>query len=376
MNLTIKNASEQQIYASMFGINSDCEWVLYNFSSNTLDVCVTGSTVAMDYMFPMTGDIFISDVPQLASGIVLFSYNQLPNDFAVVPDGNGIATVQSPSFLPNTLDYDTVFNVVEFTYTGTTAGGAPAVWIDITNVDFFSTPIQLILSGTNPSGAYLESKGSMKSGRDSVFADFIKETEGTVFSELVVTGGSFGSGNVRILGPQHGISAGVIPTSYWDSYVAAMWKLYATDVLTVTASSYGTYTGNTTPGQLIMTNVSDSTDVHVFQEPGPDLAADIFGCSGTLAAPNDARGAIAAVIGAAINRSTILENPNQPDCEVSDYYQLTGSTNLYASVLHKFYMDGTTYAFPFDDVCNGSSTLSCTTPEAATIILSTFDDIC
>jgi len=44
--------------------------------------------------------------------------------------------------------------------------------------------------------------------------------------------------------------------------------------------------------------------------------------------------------------------------------------------LHNFYVDGTTYAFPFDDVCNGSSTLSCTTPEAATIILSTFDSIC
>ena len=373
MNLTIKNESGQQVYASMFGIDANCKWVLYNFSSNTLDVCVTGSTDAMNYMFPMSGDIFIQDVPQLASGIVLFSYNQLPKDFAVVPDGNGIPTVQSPSFLPNTLDYETLFNVVEFTYTGTTAGGAPAVWLDITNVDFFSTPIQLILSGTNPSGSYLESKGSMKSGRDSVFTEFCNETEGTVFSGLVVTGST---GNIRILGPQHGISAGVIPTSYWDSYVAAMWKLYATDVLTVTASSYGTYTGNTTLGQLIMTNIANSAETHTFLEPGPGLAADIFGCAGTLAAPNDARGAIAAVIGAAINRSTILENPNQPDCEVSDYYQLTGSTNLYASVLHKFYVDGTTYAFPFDDVCNGSSTLSCTTPEAATIILSTFDDIC
>ena len=373
MNLTIINASEQQVYTSMFGIDNGGNWCLYNFSTDTLDEC-TSATTAMDYMYPMSGDIFIQSVPQLASGIVLFSYNQLPNDFAVVLNGDGIYTVQSPSFLPGTSDYETVFNVVEFTYTGTTNNGAPAVWVDVTNVDFFSTPIEIILSGTNPSGAYFESKGSMKSGIDTVFSDFINETQGTVFSGLVVTGGSFGSGNVRILGPQHGISAGLIPTSYWDAYVDSMWTLYATETLNV-VTSYGSYTGTTASGDLIFTNLENG-DTHMYSQPGPGLASDIFGCSGTLAAPNDAHGAIAAVIGAAINRSTILENASQPDCLVSDYYQLTGSTNLYAAVLHKFYMDGTTYAFPFDDVCNGSSTLSCTTPEAATIILSTFENIC
>lgn len=370
MNLTIKNESGQQVYASMFGIDSNCNWCIYNFTGGTLDEC-TSATTAMDYMYPMAGDIFISDVPQLASGIVLFTYNQLPNDFAVVLNGDGVYTVQSPSFLSGTSDYETIFNVVEFTYSGTTNGGAPAVWIDITNVDFFSTPIELTLSGTNPSGPYFEGKGAMKSGRDAVFAEFVNDTQGTAFAALAVTGAS---GNIRILGPQHGVAENIIPTDYWDSYVNDMWNLYSTEVLTVT-TSYGTYTGNTTPGELIMTNVSNSAETHTFMQPGPGLAADIFGCAGTLAAPNDARGAIAAVIGAAINRSTILTNPNQPDCVVTDYYQVSGSTNLYASVLHKFYVDGTTYAFPFDDVCNGSSTLSCTTPEAATITLSTFLNI-
>ena len=373
MNLTIINGSGQQVYTSMFGIDNSGNWCLYNFSAGTLDECVTGVTNAMNYMYPMTGDIFIPSVPQLASGIVLFSYNQLPNDFAVVPDAFGKATVQSPSFLTGTSDYNTLFNVVEFTYTGTTNNGAPAVWLDITNVDFFSTPIELILSGTNPSGAYLESKGQMKSGRDSVFAEFLTETEGTAFANLVVTGAS---GNIRILGPQHGVAEQIIPLNYWDSYVTAMWKLYATDVLTVDAGAYGIFTGNTTPGELVMVNVDGSGESFTFQEPGPNLASDIFGCAGTLAAPNNAVGAIARAIGAGINRSTILENSSQPDCNVADFYQLTGSTNIYSKVLHKFYVDGTTYAFPFDDVCNGSSTLSCTTPEAATIILSTFDSIC
>ncbi len=71
MNLTIKNASSQTVYTSMFGIDTNCNWCLYNFSTGNLDEC-TSATTAMDYMYEMTGDIFIPSVPQLASGIVLF----------------------------------------------------------------------------------------------------------------------------------------------------------------------------------------------------------------------------------------------------------------------------------------------------------------
>lgn len=372
MNVNINNNSGQQVYASFYGIDTNCNWCLYNFSSNTLDVCVissAGTTDAMSYMTPVgPNGLNISNVQPLASGIVLFTYNQLPNDFAVVADGNGVPTVQCPSFLSGTSDYDTVFNMIELTFTATTSGGAPAVWADITNVDFFATPVIITLSGSNAGGAYYQSKGAMTVGRDAVFAGYLKKTKGTVFENLVVTGAS---GNIRILAPQHGVTGNLIPTNYWDAYVNAMWKLYTKKTLTVT-TNYGTYTGHTTSGQLKFVNVANVSEIHVFPKPGPGLASDIFGCAGTLAAPNDARGAIAAVVGAAINRSTILSHTNQPDCTVTDFYKLKNSSNLYASALHKFYADGTTYAFPFDDVCNGSSTLSCTTPELLTINLTTF----
>jgi hypothetical protein len=309
----------------------------------------------------------------MASGVFLFSYGQLPNDFAVVPDAFGSATVQSPSFLTGTVDYGTIFNTVELTLTANTAGVLlPAVWADITNVDYFSTPLEIHLTGYTNGEVYDQAKGAMIAGRDSVFADFINETEGTVFANLIVTGSN---GNVRILGPQHGVAEGIIPTNYWDNYVAAIWEYYSGNTLYIDNGAYGNYSGMiNSNGQMALTG--SNGDIQLISMPGPGLAADIFGCSGTLAAPNNAVGHLAAIIGAAINRSTILENSSQPDCAIEDYYQLTGSTNLYSKVLHKFYADGTTYAFPFDDVCNGSSTLSCPDPRQLTINLTTFYDIC
>jgi hypothetical protein len=275
--------------------------------------------------------------------------------------------------LVGTTDYETIFNTVELTLTANTAGVTlPAVWADITNVDYFSTPIEIYLTGYTNGEVYNQGKGAMTSGRDSVFTEFIKETEGTVFSNLVVTGAN---GNVRILGPQHGNAEGLIPNDYWDDYVAAIWEYYSGNTLYINNGAYGNYSGMVNSNNQMALTGSNG-DIQLISMPGPGLAADIFGCSGTLAAPNNSVGHLAAIIGAAINRSTILENSSQPDCAVLDYYQLTGSTNLYSKVLHKFYADGTTYAFPFDDVCNGSSTLSCPDPRQLTINLTTFYDIC
>jgi len=363
MNLTIKNNSGQKVYTSMYGLDNNLDWVLYNFTSNTLDICVTGVTVAMDYMTLLGTGLTISNVPQLASGIVLFSYNELPNDFAVVPDAYGTATVQSPSFLTGTSDFHTVFNMVEFTLSG-------AVWIDITNVDYFSTPIEISLSGTNPSGSYAAKKGAMNEGRNKVFSNFLTMASGTPFENLVISKAD--GTNVRILAPQHGVDSGLISANYWDKYVNSCWKFYQKHALYINTGNNNYICKVNPKTKLLEASGSTGALLYTFQKPAPGLADDIFGCAGTLAAPNNELGAIAARIGAAINRSTLLKHSSQPDCTTTDFYKLSGSTNLYACILHKFYTDGTTYAFPFDDVCNGSSTLSCTTPEDAVIELGAF----
>ena len=63
-------------------------------------------------------------------------------------------------------------------------------------------------------------------------------------------------------------------------------------------------------------------------------------------------GAITARLAAALNRSTLLSNPNQPDGEVvSSYYRdPMGITNHYSRAVHEASLDGRGYAFPYDDV--------------------------
>ena len=363
MNLTLKNDSKQTVYAAMFGIDENCDWCLFDFTGNTLVKCVTGQTIAMNYITELNGDLTISGMPQLASGIVMFTYNQMPNDFAVVPDANGIPTVQSPSFLPGTSDYQTLFNMVEFTYSG-------SVYVDITNVDYFATPIELHLKGANNDGHKVdERKGAMTVGRNQVFEDFVSTLSGTAFEGLVVTGST--NKYVRILGPQHGVDYGILPNDYFDDYVNQCWSYYKHHTLTV-VTTLDTYKGKVDDNGLLGLTGQSTGAVYNYEKPAPNYAFDIFGCVGILSAPNNEYGAIAARIGAAINRTTLLKYSTQPYCDSNEYYKVKNSANLYAQVLHTFYKDGTTYAFPFDDVCNGSSTLSCQIPSSVTITLEEF----
>jgi hypothetical protein len=81
-------------------------------------------------------------------------------------------------------------------------------------------------------------------------------------------------------------------------------------------------------------------------------AADIFGCaSGPLYnSGSDARGAVAARLAAALNRSSLLVagGNNQPDGVTPSQYYRDATTNHYARLVHQYASIG--YAFPYDDV--------------------------
>ena len=61
-------------------------------------------------------------------------------------------------------------------------------------------------------------------------------------------------------------------------------------------------------------------------------------------------GALTARISAALNRSTLLMDANQPDGENPATYYTNAVTNHYARLAHANSMDGRGYAFPYDDV--------------------------
>lgn len=61
---------------------------------------------------------------------------------------------------------------------------------------------------------------------------------------------------------------------------------------------------------------------------------------------------------AALNRSTLVSSPNQPDAiqgGANNYYK-TNPTNHYARIVHSVNLDGRGYAFPYDDVVPSGAT--------------------
>ncbi|MGH3359025.1 MAG: beta-1,3-glucanase family protein, partial [Nocardioidaceae bacterium] len=82
---------------------------------------------------------------------------------------------------------------------------------------------------------------------------------------------------------------------------------------------------------------------------------DVLFCDGALAAPNDGvTGPVAAVLGAALNRTTLLDSAEQPTTDPAGFYQAP-ATHAYSKAMHDNSVDGKAYGFPFDDVAGFAS---------------------
>ena len=82
-------------------------------------------------------------------------------------------------------------------------------------------------------------------------------------------------------------------------------------------------------------------------------AANIFSCASGPFSPAGMSPEMLAIVprlAAALNRSTLLTDPNQPDGENPATYYTAPVTNHYARIVHATSLDGRGYAFPYDDV--------------------------
>ncbi|MFK7748484.1 MAG: beta-1,3-glucanase family protein [Kordia sp.] len=288
-------------------------------------------------------------LPKMWSGQFLFSFKQLPKVFNIVTGAQNGLGVQTPPFTPGTADADTLFVVVEFTNIGSD------LYADCTLVDYFSAPVSIEVIGKTT-----KTNGIMKSTstRDSIFSEI--SALGKPWSNLVMKDAT--GTNIRVLGPQHAVqttSPNLLSPKIYDAYIDACWKNFTTNTLTVKCPTFGTYTGTVNTNSEFVFTQTGKADV-IVQKPAAGDAYDIFGCVGTLNAPNKtALGEIAAILGASLNR-TILSttaNDTQPNCDISEFYKIqNGVTNEYAKVVHDNYKSGI-YAFPFDDVCSTDSPL-------------------
>lgn len=358
--ITLENNSgtDDQIYIYNIGTDLDSGEMGYADENGTFHPWPDGGdppTEAPDASIegPAAGESLTLELPKF-SGRVYYSYGEkltfkLSNDGLVQP------AVQNPDD-PNR---DILFNWTEYTLND--AG----LWINSTQVDMFSAPYSVGVEGSDGS---TQTTGKLKSGAYEGFFNTLGEQDG--WSDLIHTKDD---GTIlRALSPGHGIGTGDVPADAMDAYVDRVWEHYENETMTVTPFSHEPdtkYYGTVSDGKMNFADESGEV-VTSFDKPDTD---SIFGCHKDLDAPNDeVRGPLSRTLCAGFNRTTLIDNPEQPDASPDGFYQ-DEDTNQYAKLVHDAMEDGKAYAFAFDDVGNHESLVHDGDPVSATITLEPFE---
>ncbi|MER0479033.1 beta-1,3-glucanase family protein [Streptomyces sp. Edi2] len=309
-----------------------------------------------DYAIPLAASGTTTlQLPQMSGRIYTALGGKLK--FKAVEDGNGKAALAYPAgWVSSDPNYDVLHDCAEFTYN---SGG---MFCNTTMVDMFSVPLAIKLTGARE-----QTTGELEDGaRATVFSD-VKAAEG--FDRLVI-------GDRRVIAPGHGLDTGLFATDYLAPAIDEAWSAYAAKDLTVTTAA-GTFTGRVSGGKLSFAvpqglrgrGGSAPTGTVSFDKPS---TRDVLFCDGTLAAPNDStRGPIAAILGAALNRSTLTTQAQQPTTDPAAFYRQQ-LTNHYAKAMHAATRDGKAYGFAFDDVAGFASYIEDGAPKEITLTLTPF----
>ncbi|MFI8091275.1 glycoside hydrolase family 64 protein [Streptomyces sp. NPDC086080] len=303
---------------------------------------------------PAAGQTKTIRVPKF-SGRIYFSYGQ-KMVFKLTTGGLVQPAVQNPTD-PN---QNILFNWSEYTLND------DGLWLNSTQVDMFSAPYTVgvqradgstVTAGRLRPGGYNGVFNALR-GQSGGWANLIQtRPDGTV---------------LRALSPLYGVETGALPASIMDDYINRVWQKYSGSTLTVTP--FGDrpdirYSGRVSGGVMHFTNGSGAV-VTSFQKPD---ASSVFGCHRHLDAPNDqVRGPISRTLCAGFHRTTLLDNPHQPDSSAAGFYR-EPVTNHYSRIIHAHMTDGKAYGFAFDDVGNHESLVHDGNPRQASFTLDPFN---
>ncbi|NKQ28619.1 glycoside hydrolase family 64 protein [Streptomyces galbus] len=297
-----------------------------------------------DYAIPLAGSGATTlSLPRMSGRIYVSLGAKLK--FKAVTDGNGDAALQYPAgWVASDPNYGILHDCAEFTH------NADGMFCNTTMVDMFSVPMSIRLTGEKD-----QTTGAVRDGgRAAAFAALRQVEE---FAPLVVD-------DTRIIAPGHGLDAGLFPEDYFAPYIDEVWSTYTGKDLTV-GTNAGTFTGRVRGERLTF----DGPAAVSFARPS---TRDVLFCDGNLAAPNDGTtGPVAAVLGAAFNRSTLISHPAQPATDPATFYR-GALTNHYARAVHAATVDGKAYGFAFDDVADFASYVQDTKPTGFTLTLTAF----
>ncbi|MGW2373464.1 MULTISPECIES: beta-1,3-glucanase family protein [Kitasatospora] len=268
-------------------------------------------------------------------GRVWFSVDQKIQFFVNPPSGSGAPDLVQPGFTSSDPNWLTDWTFCEFTY------DSANLYANISYVDLVASPISLQTTGS----AGLQTVSPLPAGAlTSIASGLIAQhaSDGAPWDTLVATGSS--GAVLRVMSPMHSTADF---GGYWTPYLDQVWSRFASTPLTINTRSLGTFTATVSGGVLTFSGLEDNGVA--FTMPS---AADIFSCNGgpLYNSGGDARSAVAARLGAALNRSTLLlaGGENQPDGVTASQYYTDAITNHYARLVHQYASIG--YAFPYDDV--------------------------
>ncbi|MDQ1647120.1 MAG: hypothetical protein QOJ50_3304 [Cryptosporangiaceae bacterium] len=294
-----------------------------------------------DLSIPFSGEQATTTLPQM-SGRIYFSAGAKLK-FKVV-DGGGKPALQFPAgWVKTDPSFNVLHDCVEFTLND--AG----MFCNTTMVDMFSMPLSITLNGTKQ-----QTTGTLKAGgRNQIFSALKADP---VFSKLVVN-------DLRVIAPGHGIEAGLFPDTFFAPFIDAVFAKYAAQPMTVTANGK-TFKGQVSGGKLVFDG-----GCQAFAKPS---TRDVLFCDGALSAPNDGvTGPVAAMLGAAFNRTTLLASTTQPVSNAGAFYQ-EKVTNLYSKAMHAASVDGKAYGFAFDDILDFAAFILDNKPTSLTVTLTPF----
>jgi glycosyl hydrolase family 64 (putative beta-1,3-glucanase) len=285
-----------------------------------------GSDGFTDYAIPLSGSETTLKLPEMSGRIYFALGDKLK--IKAVEGGDGKAALAYPAgWVESDPNFGVLHDCAEFTYKN------GAMYCNTTMVDMFSVPLSIQLKGGKD-----QTTGTLKEGaRDKIFKD-VAGAEG--FSDLVIE-------DKRVIAPGHGLGEGKFAEDFFDAYVDEVWSTYSGKELVVTTNA-GKFTGKVSGDKLSFTGPGEVS----FNKPS---TKDVLFCDGELAAPNDGTtGPVAAILGAAFNRTTLVSAASQPTTDPAEFYK-GDSAHQYAKAMHAATEDGKAYGFAFDDVAGFAS---------------------
>ncbi|MDX6351410.1 MAG: hypothetical protein QOF84_6200 [Streptomyces sp.] len=297
-----------------------------------------------DYAIPLasSGETTLS-IPYMSGRIYVALGDKLK--FKAVADGAGNPALQYPAgWVSSDPNYTVLHDCAEFTY------NSSGMFCNTTMVDMFSVPLAIRLTGSAD-----QTTGTLRDGGRAQVFSAVKTVD--AFAPLVVD-------DLRVIAPGHGLDAGLFAADYFASYIDDAWSTYTGKDLTVTTNA-GAFTGRVSGGSLGFTGPASVS----FAKPS---TRDVLFCDGALAAPNDGTtGPVAAVLGAAFNRTTLVSTAAQPTTDPASFYA-TAVTNHYSKAVHAATLNGKAYGFAFDDVADFASYIQDTAPTGVRLTLTPF----